>query len=172
VRAFHHHAWLLVAACGGGSPPITSSTPPSNAALEQRVDAAPHVAHALSDADCRAFAAAPAVGTAVVVSSTADCSGIGHALIVLEVNDLGRGETIRTVLASRPLHGGDDAVAFREGDTVVVAIAPMKEPARTVSCVPLPASDGVVRHAVSVEGGDAARRLLGAIVDGSACHTP
>ena len=126
----------------------------------------------LADADCRALATAQVLGVAVVVSSVPDCSGIGHARIVLEVQQLARGAAIQTVVTSRPLHGVDEGPRFREGDTVVISIAAAKEPARTVSCVPLPASDGTVSHAVSVEDTDEGRRMLAAIVDGRCYASP
>lgn len=148
----------------GASSPVTSATDGQAAAPGSPVEPAV----SLSDADCRAFAAASALGAAVVVSATPDCSGVGHDRIVLEVRELARGERIATIVTSRPLWGaarGELAV----GDTLVVAIDPAVRPAETVYCVPVPAHEGVLRHAARVDSLAAARRVLDELSAGRGC---
>ena len=180
----HHLLALFIAACGRGPAPAAAPSPPAPrddapgtigslagaAVTDQGSDSPPHAA--LTAADCRAFAEALGLGIAVVASSTPDCSGIGHARIVLEVQHLSRGGGIRSVVTSRPLYSGDHAERMREGDVLVVAMTPNAQAARTVSCVRLPASDGDLERAVVVTSVDAGRRLIDAILDGSACPAP
>ena len=163
----------VLAACGAGSqapagqPPAAPVAPvPSGQAVAPEAPAEPAVS--LSEADCRAFGAARALGVAVVASVQPDCSGVGHNRIVLEVRRLARGERIATIVTSRPLVGlgrGELAV----GDTLVVAIEPEVRAAETVYCVALPAREGVLRHAVEVDSQAAAGRVLDDLAAGRAC---
>jgi hypothetical protein len=171
----------VLAACGAGSRAPAGLSPIAQppAAPPVAPVAAPHAgapedpagpAGSLSAADCRAFHAAPALGAAVVASVTPDCSGVGHNRIVIEVRSLARGQHITTIVTSQPLIGpvrGELAV----GDTLVVAIDPAGRPAETVYCVPLPAHEGVLRHALEVDSLDTARRVLDELAAGRACVT-
>ncbi len=181
-------ALAVLTACGAGSqtpasqpaaaPPMSPATAgsagiPSTATAATdgpagAPDAPAEPAVGLSEADCRAFEAASALGAAVVVSVTPDCSGVGHNRIVLEVRALARGERIATIVTSRPLWGasrGELAV----GDTLVVAIDPEVRPAETVYCVALPAHEGVLRHALEVDSLATAERVLDDLAAGRAC---
>jgi len=179
-------ALAVLAACGAGSqaparqppvaspvarpaPPATRPAGPVTDAPAVAPDASGATAVSLSEADCRAFGAARALGVAVVTSVRPDCSGVGHNRIVLEVRWLARGERIATVVTSRPLVGparGELAV----GDTLVAAIDPEVRAAETVYCVALPAREGVLRHAIEVDSLATARRVLDELAAGRACH--
>lgn len=181
-------ALAVLAACGAGSPAPASPPPvappvspatadaagtpststPATGGPAGAPDASAGAAASLSESDCRAFGAASALGAAVVASVTPDCSGVGHSRIVLEVRALARGERIATIVTSQPLWGasrGELAV----GDTLVVAIEPAVRPAETVYCVPLPAHEGVLRHAIEVDSLDVAERVLDDLAAGRAC---
>jgi hypothetical protein len=179
-------ALAVLAACGAGSqapagqlpaappaaPPVVAPVAPPVAPVTDAHAGAPDTpaepAVSLSEADCRAFEAASALGVAVVASVDPDCSGVGHSRIVLEVRRLARGERIATIVTSRPLVGparGELAV----GDTLVVAIDPEVRAAETVFCVALPASEGALRHAFEVDSLAAAGRVLDELAAGRAC---
>lgn len=122
----------------------------------------------LAEADCRAFGAARALGVAVVASVRPDCSGVGHNRIVLDVRRLARGEGIAQIVTSRPLIGTARS-ELAVGDALVVAIEPEVRVAEIVHCVPLPARQGVLRHAVEVDSLATAERVLDDIAAGRAC---
>ncbi len=164
----------VLTACGAGSqapagqPPAAPPVAPVAEAHAGAPAAPADPAASLPEADCRAFGAASALGAAVVVRVTPDCSGVGHNRIVLEVRRLARGERIATIVTSRPLMGparGELAV----GDTLVVAIEPEVRAAESVYCVALPAREGVLRHAVKVDSLAAAERVLDELASGRAC---
>lgn len=167
-------ALAVLTACGASSqtpasqPPAGPPVSPTADGPAGAPDAPVEPAVSLSEADCRAFDAARALGAAVVVSVTPDCSGVGHNRIVLEVRTLARGERIATIVTSQPLMGPDRG-ELAVGDTLVVAIEPAVRPAETVYCVPLPAHEGVLRHALEVDSLDAARRVLDELAAGRAC---
>jgi hypothetical protein len=122
----------------------------------------------LGGADCRAFGAARALGAAIVASVSPDCSGVGHNRIVLDVRRLARGEGIAQIVTSRPLIGATSR-ELAPGDALVVAIEPEVRAAEIVHCVPLPARQGVLRHAVEVDSLATAERVLDDIAAGRAC---
>jgi hypothetical protein len=122
----------------------------------------------LVEADCQAFGAARALGVAVVASVSPDCSGVGHNRIVLDVRRLARGEGIAQIVTSRPLIGPARS-ELAVGDALVVAIEPEVRAAEIVHCVPLPARQGVLRHAVEVDSLATAERVLDEIVADRAC---
>jgi hypothetical protein len=175
-------ALAVLAACGAGSqapagppgrpplaaPPAAPSVAPVSDGLAGAPDISAEPAVSLSEADCRAFDAARALGAAVVASVTPDCSGVGHHRIVLEVRGLARGERISTIVTSQPL-GGPSRGELAVGDTLVVAIEPAVRPAETVYCVPLPAHEGTLRHSVEVDSLATARRALDELAAGRAC---
>jgi hypothetical protein len=171
-------AFAVLAACGTGSqtparpPPSTPpSAPPVVLAGEGHAgagDAPADPGVSLSEDDCRAFGAASALGAAVVVSIQPDCSGVGHNRIVLEVRRLARGERISTLVTSRPL-AAPDRHELSVGDTLVVAIDPEARAAETVYCVPLPAHEGRLRHAVEVDSLVTAGHVLDELAAGRAC---
>lgn len=125
----------------------------------------------LDAADCVALTWSRAVGIAVVQSRTPDCSGIGKHHIVLDVPHLARGESIARIVTTTPLVG-DRRVELAVGATVLAAIDPDPRPAQTVSCVPLPALDGTLRHAVEVDSLDTGVRVLAEIAAGRLCPRP
>lgn len=181
-----HHGWMFrvtlvtiaLVACGGRSsspaalapaePPPRPEPAPVRAVDPAPVDAA---RPALAPADCTALRSAPALGVAVVTSRTPDCSGIGHARIVLEVRRLARGSAITRIVTATPLHG-EDSQRFAAGAVVVAAIEPAPGAAATVDCVPLPAHEGTLRHAIAVESITAGEHLLDELAAGRACPAP
>lgn len=171
---------IALVACGARSSPPAEHAPaeaqreaaPARAADPAPVDAAIIPAlPALAPADCSALRSAPALGIAVVTSRTADCSGIGHARIVLEVRRLARGSAITRIVTATPLHG-EHSQRLAAGAVVVAAIEPAAGPAATVDCVPLPAHEGTLRHAIAVESIAAGEHLLDELAAGRICPAP
>ena len=165
--------WLVavgVAAACSPSPPTRPATTPAVAhdATAPRDARAP--AAALTAADCRAFATPRPIAIAVVAHSTPDCSGVGHARIVLDVVRLERGTGIARVVTSRPLNAPGEP-AFAVGDHLVIAIEPGTRPAETVQCVALPAHGGTVGHAIGATSRAQAEQLLAQLV-AARCPSP
>lgn len=167
----------LVACRGGRDASVPSTQQPPARAVDAgtspdaperagRID--PFVPPALSEADCKAFLGAPALAVAVVVTSQADCSGIGHLRVVLEVRHRNDATDIDLVSTSRPLYA-QSMPAYRLGDAFIVAIEPAAVPAETVYCVPLPARQGQVLHLVGVDDESAGERTIEGLLAGELC---
>lgn len=166
---------LAVAGCRSHAPAQVAPPPPAptdaaagSADVDASVPDASAPAVALSTEQCRAFTDAGAIGIAVVASRTPDCSSVGHNRIVLDVQRLGRGQDIATLVTSRPLYGAARN-ELAVGDIVVVAIEPVVRPAETLMCVPLPAHQGTVRLALEAASLADAERILADITSGRAC---
>jgi len=158
---------IAAAACRARAPaPASHRAVPAERTSTTDASAPPPIA--IAEADCRALSSAPALGIAVVTSRTPDCSGVGHDRIVLEVRQLARGEAITRVVTSRPLAGPARA-ELPVGAFAVVAIAPEVRPAETVHCVPLPAHEGTVQHAIEVGSLDEAEEIVAQLATDRAC---
>ncbi len=90
-----------------------------------------------------------------------DCSGVGHLQVVYEVVASAR-PGLRRASTSCPLFAGECPSYLRgqPGALYAAALEPQRRPARTVSCVRLPATEATVTCVIPVDSIEAGRALL------------